>query len=142
MGMVFYLAIGTTLSTVLSMMYTVWYTDTVWWVFIIKSFVPVYTLFFDFNVINLLAGICMTGQGAAWGMFLYYCFLAAKGQTSADGSRGINRASQGRSKYSMNNVTNMLGPSPFLRLIWPFHPILKLSYGDPVIPEDQTRKGL
>jgi hypothetical protein len=139
LGLLLYLGCGTTTYTILNFIYVVYFTDTVWWMYLIKSFVPFYVLIFDFSISNMLSGVNLIGQGAAWFIFLYYLLLASKGQTSADKARGVGRSSAGMGIY--DNLKAMLGPNPLINVVWPFHEKMKLSYGQQQ-PQGDLRKGL
>lgn len=141
LGLLFYLGVGTSLSSVFALIYSVYFEGvSVLWHFF-RCFAMVYTIFFDFQVITILASVNTVGQIAAWGVFGYYVFISMKGQTSADAHRKVTWTSPGSRGVSYRNLQEFLGPNPILRILWPFHEPLRINYSPQVIQEDD-RKGL
>ncbi|XP_035706346.1 palmitoyltransferase erf2 isoform X2 [Folsomia candida] len=134
-GMLFYVALGTSLASTFSLIYHVYFVEVVWWMFLLKCFVPYFTIFYDPSALNILSGITLVGQWPAWGMFSYYLYLALRGQTSADFSRGIRRAPAGSKTFSFQNMKMLLGPNPLLRILWPYHQVIIQSIDE---QHDQT----
>jgi len=131
MGLVFYLGVGTTVSTVFSWAYHIYVLDLTFWSFLFKTLVIIYTMFFNFDVNYLIAAISAVGHIAGWGAFTYYFYISMKGQTSADAHRNVYwTAPAGKGCYGMSfaNMRSFLGPHPIHRILWPFHTPLKIDY--------------
>jgi len=144
LGLLFYLCVGCSLSAIFACIYNIYFLETVWWMFLVKCFIPFYSIFYDFNMLNILSGIVLMGQISAWGIFCFYLYLAFRGQTSADWSkaRALPPAQQKR-KFSYENFENLLGPNPFLRIMNPFHKvILKSLLTQEDTKDSDNRKGL
>jgi len=137
----FYLSVGCSLSAFFSTIYNVYFLDTVWWMFLVKCFVPFYSIFYDFNIITLLSGVTIAGQITAWGIFIYYMYLAFRGQTVADWSKARSKPKplQGPT-FSYQNFKEFLGPYPFLRILNPFHPVICKSIGTKQGTEDSDKR--
>jgi len=144
LGLLFYLAVGCSLSAFFSTIYNIYYLETVWWMFLVKCFIPFYSIFYDFNIITTLSGVTIFGQLTAWGIFGYYMYLAFRGQTAADWSKARSQPKplQGPT-FSYKNLKEFLGPYPFLRILNPFHSVICKSIGTKQDTEDSDkRKGL
>ncbi|CAL8102067.1 unnamed protein product [Orchesella dallaii] len=143
LGLLFYLGVGSTLSSIFCFIYFVYWKEmSVWWYFF-RLFVMMYTIIFDFSTMQILATLSTFGQTAAWGVFIYYFALALKGQTSSDAHRKISRTAPGAGHISYKNLSNFLGPFPLLRILWPFYKPMRVDYGQPKYQnEELDRKGL
>jgi len=145
MGLVFYLAIGTTLATMFSLAYHMYILDQSFLSFVFRSVVVIYTLIYDFDVKYIIAAISSVGHLLSWGVFGYYFYNTLKGQTSADAHRKRYWTAPGCGRISFTNMRNFLGPHPILRILWPFHSPLKINYDLTQAgckPGDEDRKGL
>jgi len=127
MGLVLYLAIGMTLSTIFSVVYHLYILEQNIWSFFYRSS-PLYYVFYGFDVRYSLAALNMAGHAVAWVVFSYYVICSLKGQTTADAYKKIYWSASGCGRMSLGNLRDFLGPRPILRILWPFHSPLKVNY--------------
>lgn len=142
LSLLFYLGCGTSISAVLSFIYCVYYKEMSLWWYMFRLVGMIYTVFLDFQMTLILASINSIGQMAAWGVFGFYLYIASKGQTSADSHRKVEWTLPGQRRFSLKNMSEFLGPNPILRILWPFHPPLRIDYNAQVVTEEDHRKGL
>jgi len=133
LGLVMYLGIGSSLATVVNVMYTLMFTDTPFWLFCIKAFIPFYVLIFDFSVLNMLSAVNFLGMGISWVVFVMYILMAFRSQTTVENARNSDTNAP---KYAYHHAEKFLGRNPVRRLFWPFHSCFKNFYG----PHPETRK--
>ncbi|CAG7828909.1 unnamed protein product [Allacma fusca] len=124
MGFLLYTAAGTLYATVLSFLIAVYIQGVSCWVWLLRNVLIFYVILFDFSLNNLLASLNFIGCVFSVGVLVYYIRLSLAGQTSADHSRNVCRKVPGRSMFSLETMREFLGPSPFLRVAWPFHEVL------------------
>jgi len=89
MGLLFYLAFGATVATVLTLVYHLYIVHEGILDFLMKSVIIFYNLYCGFDAKHILSGASFFGVITAGSAFVFYVYISVKGQTSADAHRKV-----------------------------------------------------
>lgn len=142
LGFMFYLGVGTTITFLFTYIYYIYFLEQTIWRFLLSNLGIIYIVLYDFQVLKILCAFSTVGQFAAWGMFGFHLYCGLQRQTSADAHRHVQRISPGERTFSLTNLTEFLGPSPILRIIWPFHEPLKSDFSGRAATQTDYRKDI